>query len=195
MIRTRVVVAGLGVAAGIHLAVAGTHELASAHGAFFAVVGLVQLVLAAVVARAMTRSTLVLAAVSSVALLAVWFTQRVGPAAPEGPGVLDTVASASELLVAVAASSLLLVGSTGRVRTLPRSATVALVGVVAVLSFAASPAEHDDHHAGEARRAAAALVESPLEESRHRHSYGAAPTADVVPAPADPHLTGEPHEH
>lgn len=196
MIRMRAaVVAGLSVAAGIHLAVAGTHELATAHGAFFAIAGVVQLGLAAVVARTMTRSTLLAAAMSSVVLLAVWFTQRVGPTAPDGPGVLDTVAGASELLVVVAATSLLLVGSTVRVRTIPRSATVALVGVVAALSFAAAPAQHDDHHADAPRPAAVTRDEHRYEESRLGHRSHGAPTPDVMPEPADPHATRVPHGH
>lgn len=192
--RKRIAVTGgLSVAAGIHLAVAGAHDAVTTHGAFFAVAGLVQLTLAVMAARAMTRTVLVAAVTSSVVLLATWLAQRLGPDATDGPGLLDTIASAAELLVAVAATSLVLGGSTVRRHAVPRSATVALVAVAAALSFAAAPAEHDDHHVDERPPAAAVREARPHQQPRHA-THDAVPPADL-PAPVAPHTSSASHGH
>lgn len=194
--RRRFIIAatvGLSLAAGIHLAVAVTHEIGTTHGAFFAAAGVVQIVLAVGIARSTTRVRLVVAALSSVLLLAVWFAERVGPDAADGPGVLDSFASASELVVAVSAASVLLVGATRRSRSMSLRGPVALAAVAASLSLAAAPAEHDHHDQPVAPAAVTDAAESPLDPGVGTRAPST--VAPVAPALTDDHVTGEAHEH
>lgn len=175
------ITSGLGIAAGIHLAVAAGHDLATVHGAFFASAGMVQGLLAVLSARALTRAVVVAAGTSSATLLGIWFVERVARSGSENPALLDTVASACEVIVVVAAVALL-PRTVVRAATLPRSIVLAVLGVATALSLAAAPSEHD--HRGEADEARTQTRYDELLVDHH------APTSST-----DAHVTGESHDH
>lgn len=144
-------VAGLGLAAGIHLGVGLQHGSGS-HGTFFLAVGALQLVLALVVRERRSRLALAAVVALGVALAGTWVATRLPwlTDAPEPIGVIDVVATTLAILTSVIAGRLVdpLARPARRGATSAALPALALLAAVAVTTAgtALGSSSHRDHH-------------------------------------------------
>jgi hypothetical protein len=214
------VAAALVLAGGIHLAVGLDHGIAegglSGHGALFAAAGIVQLALAAVVARRAGPWAVGAAVATSLLLVGAWASTKAPIATdPEPVGLVDAATVTLQSVAALAGLALLRRPTPAPRRLVPALPALALVALVGIGGGLVGPTSHDHRHGDEHshEHPDEALVAAEAEprpdlfgdlftahtDGTHGHasSTDVAPERSAEPSGADevPHDHEPPHDH
>jgi hypothetical protein len=144
------VAAALALAGGIHLAVGLDHGITdhglTGHGALFAAAGVVQLALAAVVARRAAPWALGAAVATSLLLVGAWASTRAPIAAdPDPVALLDAATVALQAAAGLAGLALLRRPIPTPRRLVPALPVLALMALLGLAGGLVGPSAHDHH--------------------------------------------------